>query len=301
MDGEEEVEKMIKRVNRPVGMFTFGSGNYSVTTHTVGLQVSLRAENNLKLCVYFLKHTERVRHVPTAASITLEVVRGYREQQRYEDKFKKTAVEPEINDKDWPRTMESVREYQAAQYGEKGSTLDYVIRQEVEVKPHTSDPSENYDTIYLEMTARAPHSGRTFQDDKRKVWDILSNMRAKHPCWVYIKPAQKGKNGRLAYELLLDHYLGPNNVGNMANAAETKLSITMYNDEKKRFTREIFVRIHTEKHSVLNGFKEYGYSGIDDSSKVRHLLKGIKTTELDVYKAQVMASKTMRDDFPETV
>jgi hypothetical protein len=61
------------------------------------------------------------------------------------------------------------------------------------------------------------------------------------------------------------------------------------------------VRIHTEQHSVLNGLKEYGYSGIDDSSKVRHLLKGIKTTDLDVCKAQVMASPTLRDDFTATV
>jgi hypothetical protein len=101
--------------------------------------------------------------------------------------------------------------------------------------------------------------------------------------------------------LLFDHYLGPNNVRNMANAADTKLSNTLYNGEKKRFIWETYVRIHTEQHYVLNGLKEYGYSGIDDSSKVRHLLKGIKTTELDVCKAQVMASPTLRDDLPATV
>jgi hypothetical protein len=114
--------------------------------------------------------------------------------------------------------------------------------------------------VDLEITARAPHTGMTFHNDKRKVWDILSNMCAKHPWWVYIKPAQKGNNGRLAYDFLFDHYLGPNNVGNMANAAETKLSSTLYNGEKKRFTWETYVRIHTEQHSVLNGLKEYGYS-----------------------------------------
>jgi hypothetical protein len=118
---------------------------------------------------------------------------------------------------------------------------------------------------------------------------------------VYIKPAQKRKNGRLAYELLFDRYLGPNNVGNMDNVAETNLASTMYNGKKKRLTWETFVRIHTEQHSVLNGLKEYGYSGIDDSSKVCHLLKGIKTTELDVWKYQVMASPTLRDDFSATV
>jgi hypothetical protein len=141
MDGEDNVENIIKLVNHPGGTFTFGSGNEAFTTPTVGLQVSLLADINLKLCVYFLKHTERVHRVPTEDSITLEVVRGYREQHRYEEKFNKTAVKPEINDKDWPHTMESVREYLAAQYGAKGFTLDYVIRQEVEVKPHASDPS----------------------------------------------------------------------------------------------------------------------------------------------------------------
>jgi hypothetical protein len=43
--------------------------------------------------------------------------------------------------------------------------------------------------------------------------------------------------------------------------------------------------------------KNFGYAGIDDSSKVHHLLKGIKTTELDVCKMQVMASPSLRDDF----
>jgi hypothetical protein len=61
------------------------------------------------------------------------------------------------------------------------------------------------------------------------------------------------------------------------------------------------VRIHTEQHSVLNGLKDYGYAGIDDSSKVRHLLKRIKTTELDVCKAQVMARPSLCDDCAATV
>jgi hypothetical protein len=58
--------------------------------------------------------------------------------------------------------------------------------------------------------------------------------------------------------LLFDHFLGRNNVGNMTSAAETKLTGTLYNGEKKRSTWETYVRIHTEQHSVLNGLKDYG-------------------------------------------
>jgi hypothetical protein len=77
--------------------------------------------------------------------------------------------------------------------------------------------------------------------------------------------------------------------------------ITLYNGENKCFTWETCVRIQTEQHSVLNGLKDYGYAGIDDSSKVHHLLKGIKTTELYVFKTQVMASRSLRYDFTATV
>jgi hypothetical protein len=87
----------------------------------------------------------------------------------------------------------------------------------------------------------------------------------------------------------------------MASEAKTKLTGTLYNGEKKRFTWETYVRIHIEQHSVLNGLKDYGYAGIDDSSKVRHLLKGIKTKELYVCKTQVMAGPSLSDNFAETV
>jgi hypothetical protein len=53
--------------------------------------------------------------------------------------------------------------------------------------------------------------------------------------------------------------------------------------------------------STLNNIQYSMDLRIDDSSKVRHLLKGIKTTELDVCKTQVMASLSIRDDFAAKV
>jgi hypothetical protein len=179
--------------------------------------------------------------------------------------------------------------------------LDYVVRPDIAVKPEAEDPAENDETVDQEMTARAPHTVWSFVDDMRKVWDIMSNICGKHSCFVCIKPPLGTRNGRDAYMLLFDHFLGPKNVGNMTSDAEIKLTSTLYNGEKKRFTWETYVRIHTEQHSVLNGLRYYWYAGIDDSSKVRHLLKGIKTIELDVCKMQVMASPSLCDNFAATV
>jgi hypothetical protein len=138
--------------------------------------------------------------------------------------------------------------------------LYYVVRPDIAVKPEAEDPAEGYDTVDQEMTTRAPHTGQAFVDDMRKIWDIMSNICGKHSCFVYIKPDMRTRNGRDAYMLLFDHFFGPNNVVNMASAVETKLTGTLYNSEKKIFTWETYMRIHTEHYSVLNGLKDYGYT-----------------------------------------
>jgi hypothetical protein len=134
-----------------------------------------------------------------------------------------------INDNYWPRTLETIREYLAYQYGVTGATLDYVVRQ-------AEYPVEGYEAVDQEMTTITPHTGLSFVKDRRKLWDIMSNICDKNYCVVYIKPALWTRNGRDAYMLLFDQFLGPNNVGNMDSAEETKLTGTLYNGEKKSFT-----------------------------------------------------------------
>jgi hypothetical protein len=96
-------------------------------------------------------------------------------------------------------------------------------------QPEAEDPSDGYETVDQEMTARAPHTGRSFVDDRRKVWNIMSNICGKHSCFVYIKPALRNRNGRDAYMLLFDYLIGPNNVVNMPSEEDTKLMGTLYN------------------------------------------------------------------------
>jgi hypothetical protein len=152
-----------------------------------------------------------------------------------------------------------------------------------------------------EMTERAPHTGRASVNDRLKLCDIMSNICGKHSCFVYINHDLSTRSGREAYMLLFDNFLGTNNMGNMASAEDIKLTVTLYNGEKNRLTWERYVWIHTEQHSVVNGLKDYGYAGIDHSSKVCRLLKGIKTTEPDVCKTRVIASPSLRDEFAATI
>jgi hypothetical protein len=147
LDGIDDIDTTIKGVTNPGGTVTTGEGTTRVTSHNNGIPVSIRTVANLKLCVYYLKHMERVQRKPVPSAINLVFVRSYWDQQRDEVGFKKTSEEPEIKEKDWPRTLEKIREYIASQYGVTGATLDYVVRAEIAVKPEEEDPPENYETV----------------------------------------------------------------------------------------------------------------------------------------------------------
>jgi hypothetical protein len=87
----------------------------------------------------------------------------------------------------------------------------------------------------------------------------------------------------------------------MASEAEAKLGSFSYTGERKKWTWEKYVQIHAEQHAVLNGLTEYGYSGIDNGTKVRKLMVGINTDDLDTVKAAVLASPALRTNYPDGV
>jgi hypothetical protein len=229
LDGINDVDATIKGITNPGGKVTTGTRSAALNSRNKGILVSIRFVSNLGFCVYYLKHMERVQRKPVANSINLTLVRSYREQQRHGVSFKKTAEEPVINYKDCTIKLETIKEYISSQYGGTGATLDFGVRLDIAVKPESEDPAEGYDTVDQEMTARAPHTGQSFLDDMRKVWEIMSNICGKHSCFIYIKTALRTRNGRDAYMLMFDHFLGPNNVVNMASTGYTKLTGTLSN------------------------------------------------------------------------
>ena len=105
----------------------------------------------------------------------------------------------------------------------------------------------------------------------------------------------------MAYQNLYNHFLGANNVNNMATTAETKLKSVTYSREKKKWDFEKYVRTHVDQHSILEGLTGHGHAGIDDGSKVRHLIAGIKTSALDSVKTRIMLDAALRTDFEACV
>jgi hypothetical protein len=80
LDGVDDIDTTIKGVTNPGGTVKMGTGTSRATSRNNGIPVSIRAVANRKLCVYYLKHMERVQRKPVPSAINLVLVRSYRDQ-----------------------------------------------------------------------------------------------------------------------------------------------------------------------------------------------------------------------------
>jgi hypothetical protein len=69
------------------------------------------------------------------------------------------------------------------------------------------------------MIASALRGNQAYANDSMEFWSYMANITRARDCWTYVKPAQHTKYGRRAFLLLWNHFLGPNNVDNMASEA----------------------------------------------------------------------------------
>jgi hypothetical protein len=103
--------------------------------------------------------------------------------------------------------MESLHKYLRSYLGDRRIPLAYVVRKDEAVP--VDDPAGQYTTIQDAMIARARHftieaDGTRMIDavyltNRKKVYEIIAKMTRDHPCWTYVKPAQRTRDGRLAY------------------------------------------------------------------------------------------------------
>ena len=304
---DDDIETLCKVVRRPGGTIPNPVGDEPQLVPDPGVPISLRAETNLKLAAYWVRHQGRISREPSAVNITLENVRKLRELRDLEKDYEAPDEMPKIDEKDWTKTLDGLAEYLRACPGETKIPLAYIIRKTREVLPENQDPSVNYADVFDEMINRAPHfqannvEHPNFVNDNHAVWQIISDWCRNEPCWTYVKPHQRRRDGRGAYFGLWNHYLGPNNIDNAATIAERKLETTTYDGEKRRWNFERYVKTHKDQHTILDNLKEHGYAGIDERSKVRHLLNGIKTDRLDSVKTRIMSDQTLRNSFDDCV
>jgi hypothetical protein len=209
---DDDIESVCKSIRKP------GGGEDGTTvTHT--------AESNVKLLCYYLRHQKRRSLAPVHTNMMLVNIRRLR-SLRDQEKDHKEPKAPEINDKDWPRTIESIEEYLAECLGVTKIPLAYVIRDSIEPvdAPQTGWPTHQHEMIGrspIVVNAQAVPLVYTehFMTDNTTVWSKIVSMTRDHECWTYVRSFLRAKDGRAAFKALHTHYLGVNNVDTLSTNA----------------------------------------------------------------------------------
>jgi hypothetical protein len=181
----------------------------------------------------------------------------------------------------------------------------YLYRKEREVPHEDDDPSTNYMSWDQEqVAARCLHFaallGRStpwYAADNKKLWHILHSMFKGSLSYTHMKSFAKTTDGRGAYLALYDYYLGTSNTQNISCKAEALLDKLRYTGESKQYNFHKYATQHKECHIVLNNLKDFGYSGIDEASKVRCFMDGIQFKPLETCKSQIFATAALQVDF----
>ena len=153
-----EIESLCKTIRRPGGTITNPDAGVDEQPGVIpnpGIPVSLRAENNLKLAAWFVRHRVRTSRATAPADITLNSGRSIKELRLTEENWEAPTDPLVINYKDWPKTMEGIVEYLRACPGTIKIPLAYVVR-ESQALPDRDDPADRYSSTQEEMIARAP-------------------------------------------------------------------------------------------------------------------------------------------------
>jgi hypothetical protein len=310
---DEDVVNLCKTIRRPGGhlpnpAYVAGGADLAMIPY-LGIMVLQRAETNLQLALYTVRHYANISRTVNIPGMNPTSIRRLRELKINESaRGGDPLTLPKIDLKNWPKTMDAMQDhFRSTMLGETKAPLAYVIRNDAAVPDEADDPSTNYATPEEEMIRRIPHADAagtklpTYQHNRTKVWQAQSEMTRDEKCWTYVKPFQRTRDGRGAYLVLHTHYLGANHVNNMASEAESRLAKAMYHGKKRRYNFESYISALNEQFQILNRLQRYGYSGIDEASKVCRLNAGIKTDKLNDPKAQIMASRALQDNFEDVV
>jgi hypothetical protein len=159
------------------------------------------------------------------------------------------------------------------------------------LKEHVAFPGQSGKAIAL-LEENGPFCN-TFRINMVTVWNILLEMFGQMPAWLHAASTRKEKNGYKLYHLLFAHYLGSDHVNHLANKMEARLASLTYCGKQKNWDWSRYTDARIKQHTIAKNLMEHSYSGLDERSKVCHLLAEIQDNAVQPMVCQVLA---MRDN-----
>jgi hypothetical protein len=163
--------------------------------------------------------------------------------------------------------------------------LAYVIREKVDVpaaaptlangQPHSTE----HGSVEAELVARASHTHALYRDDNASVYYKLEEATRTTPYAASIKPFQRAKDGRGAFQALTNQYAGQDKWEHELKKQDDLLHTREWKGQSN-YTLERFIQQHRTAFVSMQSCAQYvEYQLPTEHTRVGYLLAGIQCND----------------------
>ena len=190
----------------------------------------------------------------------------------------------------WREFSEGLQGHCKIVHGCMNIPLAYLLR---EVEPDVAMLTAAFDTTDQRLMALVLCIGPEFQQDNRRLWDLLCPLIRGTPAWEYVKVCERSGDGRRAYRILKLRGEGEAAVDARRTKAEATLAKAQYTGKSKRFTLQSYINL---LQGAFNDLEECG-DPYSERKKVDTFVKGLVADRFAVVRATIMGDPVKRGDF----
>jgi hypothetical protein len=183
----------------------------------------------------------------------------------------------------WDKWKAGLENQLSMLYGVNGVPLVYVIREKEE-----PEEGKSYANFTQECIEKCKLNGQEFAEDYKYVHNIIQSLIVGEDAEQWVRDHKKSKNGRTDFLTLVAHFTGEGNNTRRIGDAERLEKTLHYKDERAMGYQTFLAKT---KH-MFNIFEEVGEPK-PESAKIRFLLDGIRSTELQPIVQAIRAGMTL--------
>ena len=196
----------------------------------------------------------------------------------------------------WREFSESLKGHLNTVRGCMNIPLAYLLR-DVEVptaEMMAADAvADMFSTTDERLMALVRLEGVEYQQDNRRLWDLLCPLIRGTAAWEYVKMCERNSDGRRAFRILQLRGEGEAAVDARRTKAEATLAKAQYTGRSKRFTLQSYINL---LQGAFNDLEECG-DPYGDRKKVDTFVKGLVADRFSVVRATIMGDPLKRGDF----
>jgi hypothetical protein len=226
----------------------------------------------------------------TAEAFTVEEMENAMTNKEYRKEMAE-ATEPSVKDlgkfnpDDFKIHEDAFVNLLASSFGVSGEPLRYVVRDE--------EAPDGFESDEQQRMYQIPLNGNAYNLDNASVFRKLKAFLVETPGYTWIESFNASEDGRAAFLAWTTHYKGQGKLSKRTAIAKARLNNLFYKTEQSmsfehysRKLKRIFQVLHKDEDERVS-----------PRQQVEYLLKGIKTTDVELIGAKSIISSMYTRDF----